>query len=916
MNKKLLYSLAATALFGLSATAFSAAQGEATRAADDGYTLSVSPVSGSTVSSISQVSVKWNSSLMEEASMDWEFNVQNVTITRESDNTVYHATEFGEMDASGVSILFPTISEPGTYNFYFPEGFLIEYDWNKDQAVEGGKKSNAVTATYTIGTSGGDQPAAGSLSTYTLSPESGETLAEIQKVLITFPNVDYGRMWGSQDGKTISFTNGSTEYQAFAMLDWTYEDATRLSITPVDTQENPVTISEAGTWYLYIEGGAFELDGELSPEIFAEYTVSSNGGSATIENYTLSPENYAEVGKLKSVKITFPDYNLMSELNVADDAQQATLTNGQHTATYKAEASPLWENMTKEFEFTFYDENDNQVTITEDGLWTLNVPAGYFEVGSVKTDAISATYVLDSSIKPDVKWSADPANGSSIETPAGTVYNFNFNFSGVESVSYDAISNSDIAGIRVTYNGVGVKEVANTLGTGEDYQGWQLSDNWGDASAVIRINTGVFAQPGVLSIEIDEGRFTLDDDIPSPAISYTCTVGDYKEYTYELLPSNKEAVNDLTEFTLSFPTATTAEVNESQLYITLSNGSWGAPGNPEITAVENAEHPTFKIVFSSNPDKNGNYTLMIDEGSFTLDGKQGSPMIRETYNFSKGTAVNWEWKPSPDTDLVIDTYGIYPAIVFNESETLGAGSEFANISIVLNGTTLTSSQFEKGISSDNNAVYFSIFEPELLVPGTLTVNIPAGAIRLSGETNTEAISYTWNVVNPKSYSYTLAPAFGASEEEATTVSSLDKITLTIDDVKSSSVFSESGISLRSTDYSYFGTAKIEADATTPGKYTLTFDPAPSVDMVYHLEIRWETFTLDGSFGWPSDYKDIEGYYNLKAGSGLTSIEADENGLFTVVSVDGKVILKDAKASELENLAKGLYIINGKKTMIK
>lgn len=896
MKKSLLYSLAATAAIAVSATAITAAEGDSPSASQGGYVLSVAPATGSTVKSISEIKISIPEEYMEECTFDQSFDATSITLTKEG-STPIKASGFGEPGQDGIPVVFsPVITEAGTYTLNVPAGLCIQMGSNQN-----GKKSDAISATYTVSA---DAPSM--FDNYVLNPAHEETVSSIESIQLTFPDLDYSaNIYSSVEGKEISITNGGTDYTASAVWDWNYEGAgKRFNIYFTDAQENDATISEAGTWYLFIEQGAFALDGEESPQIMAAYTISG-GAAASLDNYVLTPQAYSEVGRLRSVKITFPDYTAQSKLFKAEDAQPATISNWDKSVTYTAEAYPLLENMdVKEIEFTFYDDNNDPVSITEDGQWTFNIPAGYFEAGTAKSEAISATYVVDSSIPPVINWTADPENGTSIEAPQEPqkIETFTFHFSDIETVSYDPVD--DNAYIRVTYNGQSISQVENAL----EETGWQLFNNWGEACAVIRINAAVFQQPGILSIEIDNGRFTLDDAIASPEISYSCTVGDYKEYTYKILPDNSETVTDLSEITISFPEAETATINEDFLYVTLS-GPMVVPGNPVVTAVEGAEHPTFSIKFPQNPSKKGSYTLTIDEGSFTLDGKQPCPLIKHQYEFSNGP-VDWEWTPSPNNDLVIGPDGIFPAFIFSEAENLLSGPEYKNITVVLNGTALTTDQYEKDMSQDNNAVYFGITDEALLVPGTLTITLPAGAIRLSGEDNAEPISYTWNVKKAKEYTLALNP-------DAETVSSLAEIKLTIDGAETAEIFRISGVSMMGNNYAYYAGAEIVKDTDNPGTFILKFPlqsvNGPMTDGEYKLEIFRETFLVDGAQYWPGE--TIQKTYTLNMTSGINGIYAD-NDTVTVISIDGKVILKDAPASELKNLDKGVYIINGKKRIIK
>ncbi len=214
------------------------------------------------------------------------------------------------------------------------------------------------------------------------------------------------------------------------------------------------------------------------------------------------------------------------------------------------------------------------------------------------------------------------------------------------------------------------------------------------------------------------------------------------------------------------------------------------------------------------------------------------------------------------------------------------------------------------MSGDNNAVYFGITDETLLVPGTLKITLPEGAIMLSGETNANPITYTWNVRQPKEYTCTLAP-------DAGTVSSLTEIKLTINGAETAEVTRTSGISMMGNNYSYYANAEIVKDAANPRTFILKFPTesvnGPMTDGEYKLEIFGGTFTIDGAQSWPA--KPIEKVYTLHMTSGIDGINAD-NGTVTVISIDGKVVLKDAPASELKNLDKGIYIINGKKRIIK
>lgn len=796
MKKTLLYAFAAgTVLLGASATA-AVYSAQETKAAETTQIAGFVPATGSEVKSISTVTVRFEvGEIMYNSD---ESKVAEITLTKQGSSESVSATSFGEPTMSMDEMYFEypvnfstPVTEAGRYTLSIPEGvfFETEYDSSKDAFVkkEGGIVNAAATATYVV------NPAAqvtNSFSKYLLTPESGSTVKEIEMIQLTFENFDtYDAFYNSVEGKEISFTNGSTDYKAYASQDWGYEEGKRFNIFPMDAQENPVTITETGEWYLYIQEGAFSYNGEESPEIMASFVIGTEGDS-----------------------------------------------------------------------------------------------------------------------NPD-KWTADPANGGTSEFPAGQVLTVTFTFDNAKSVSYDQANDEEVAGIRVSYNGTTVKEVANALGTEEANNGWQLYQNYGDNCAILRLNYQIFNNtPGILAIEIDEGRFTIDG-IPSPAINYTCTFGEYKEYTYNILPSSDDAQTDLRVFTISFPEAETATLNESLFYATFGNAAWTCPGNPTVEEVTGAAVPTFTITFSDNPQKPGTYTLMIDEGSFLLDGKQPSKLIKENYSFIKNDPVDWTWTPSPDGDLVIESWGIFPSFKFTDNENLSTLYAFNHgTTVVLNDVTLTRDQYSTSISYENNTVNFEITDPSLIKPGTLTITLPAESIGLRNEYNKEPISHTWNIVEAKDYTYVLTP--DAKEP----VSSLSEITIAFPEAKKGEIFNISFISFKDKNYNWLQCKSAEpvADAEC-ATFKMVFDVTNVKENTpYTLSIRNGAFTLDGS----QESPEVNAVYTYSKTTGIMGIAADADGKYTVVDINGRIILNRVDASELRNLAKGIYIINGKKQIIK
>lgn len=115
-------------------------------------------------------------------------------------------------------------------------------------------------------------------------------------------------------------------------------------------------------------------------------------------------------------------------------------------------------------------------------------------------------------------------------------------------------------------------------------------------------------------------------------------------------------------------------------------------------------------------------------------------------------------------------------------------------------------------------------------------------------------------------------------------------------------------------YSEVGALTVSSNLTRAGGVTVvaTFDPAPTKVAEYSLVMKEGAVTLDGYEESPA----IDKVYTKDTVTGVFELFADESGNVTVYTVDGKVVLENVPADELRGLKKGLYIINGKKTLVK
>lgn len=738
-----------------------------------------------------------------------------------------------------------------------------------------------------------------------LSPSADSPVKSISTIRATFNLSGEENMVRATDDAAQKITlvgAAGTVYASEAVADMESWPMNAINITfPAQTADGTYTLTiPAGVFCEYAwddaSDGEVKVDGTDNELITAVYTVSANAKD-DIEYYSFDPVSGSEMRQLASVSITFPRFSEYDYSFAANPDVPGTFSNG--TTSYTAMASG-WGNT---YTISPVDAEEEPVTIKEAGEWTLTLPEGAF----VKMNQMTGEYEQTSpmitasfTVNPNaaITYTCEPANGGVEELPDGYAGHIYFTFDGATEVSLEP--SDELAGIRVKFGKNELTKVTNAMRE----EGYSIpAPYYGDPTVEFIISPEVFVGPGVMTISIDEGAFTIDG-APSPAIEYTCSFGDIKEYSYVITPAPGSSIQSLAKFTLEFPEAKKASLYDE--YIILRSASWIAP-SIEVEAVADAEHPTFNLNVVNPTTVPGSYSLLIDEGSFIIDGLYDSPVIQADYTLVKTGEVDLSWTASPEGDkLLMSDYSIEVSFVFSESESLSRNQGFADkITVKFDDQTLAANEYRASV--EGNALNFSITDAKYVgKEGTLSIDVAAGALLISG-TDSPAIAKTWQIEAPKTYEYEFSPASGS------TVNSLDKITLTFANADEAEFFNEYGVFFRKSDYSYSETPSVaKVEGTAHPTFEITLKQPATADGNYVLSFSYGTFFLDGvtsSDSFQATYTVDSNYV------GVGSVEA-ASAAATVISIDGRVVLRNADADAVRALAPGFYIINGKKTFIK
>lgn len=725
-------------------------------------------------------------------------------------------------------------------------------------------------------------------------PADGETVKTLAQVTVNFPCIGDENMLTFLDPEnalaqiTITGENGEVikaldfgdiEYEYMTdsyNYSFVFEELTEAGVYTFHMPEgimNEVGIDYSSWDYVMVENGY------VNSEVTTEFTIDP-AMATPINVHTFIPAAGSKVDNISIIWMSFDKFNASDYmLNLNDD--MTTISNG--TTSYPCMVVPaeyledieMPEAEGKLFAFIPCTEDYDMMTITEDGTWTLEIPAEMFVNYKDYTtnDATSVSYVI--------------ANSSYILTPAdgattGRISKITLAFPGVEEAEY--------TDKEITLEGNGFKSST----TGVQFAAYSENHN----TFTIQFSSTPI-EGGEYTLTIPEGAFTLDG-AASEAITAT--------YTYEpewrLIPAPGSTVESFDNIIIEFPNASEVAFTGSQFSILLTNGGSYAATGFTCTEVEGASCPTFRIAInpeSQMPAVKSVQNFIIEEGAFTIDGIP-SDEIRCTYTYDR--AISVQYQISPDTSrLVYDEYGAMWAFIFDESASVRA-NDTDLIRVTVDDQTLSYGP-DFIAMAEANTYMMMISNTDMLTDGAkLSVVLEEGALTLSGEPSSR-IEASWILTQTKEHAFEITP------DATGTINQLGKITIGFPDAETGEIYLPSGAMLRNNSYSYSQTAEITAAEGDYPMFDMTFATAPTQADSYTLNIHRGTFTLDEV----QESPEITLVYNFDP-TGIEMVTITTDGPVNVVTIDGRIILKDADADALLTLPAGIYIINGQKKVVK
>lgn len=381
--------------------------------------------------------------------------------------------------------------------------------------------------------------------------------------------------------------------------------------------------------------------------------------------------------------------------------------------------------------------------------------------------------------------------------------------------------------------------------------------------------------------------------------------------TYTLAPSDGASVPSLKTFTVTY-TEALGEQLIANPEITLTDGTNTlTAASVEKTVAGNG----FTATFADEITASGDYTLSIPEGIFgDASGDFTTTAITASYKIEENPFNKYTFDPADGSTIA---YEKYIDIIVNFTET--GGDELASrgdhswSEITLSNGTETYRAYN-GSPLDNFKGFKAMFNlPETMSVGTYTFTVPSGFYTSDNGVKTPEITgtftFTEQAPNPLA-TYSFIPNPDESVATLSEVKVLFPSVLPDEEITVEEGWLEYITLYREEPEDEIPAISYTQEATEGGKVvTFTFEKA-ATNGTYYFGIPARALNL-GDF---TNEENIMATYTVDP----TSVEAIgiENGTADVYDMTGRTVLRAADADALRTLDGGLYIINGKKVIVR
>ena len=897
----------------------------------------ITPGNGATIPELNTVTINWEQRYINLGEAKATISKDGGEAQDITDNiTTANGIMFG--GATSTIAFTEAYGEAGEYTITLPAG-LFNLASNMMGTME---PSEEIVLTYTVTGEEVEHPAP----EFTATPENGATVSELEEVRI---------QWGSSmltenDGEITLQINGgeAIDISEFCKVDPGMEGiggfypgrAGSLSINFVPAY------TEAGTYVVTIPAGYVTVKNASAPngEIILTYEIESSGDNpgggdnpVTVPTPTIKPSSYSTVESISQVTIDWGIEIEEGSLGQGWFSSVNVFRNGEYYsyATY--------EEIEGISVILYFDPE-----ITEAGNYEIKIPEDYVYFPTlgdeVSNPELSIYYFIEggneepsTGVKPT---GINPENGATIPELNTVTINWEQPYitlgEAKATISKDGGEPQDITDYITTANGsyiVGAKATINF--------------------------DGAFNEAGKYTITLPAGMFNLASNMmgamePSAEIVLTYTVtGEEVEHpapAFTATPANGATVSELEEVRIQWGSSLLEEIggkvtiqfndnepveieDEDCGFYAGTEGMWGGliPGSPG----------NLTLWFNPPYTEAGTYTITVPEGYvYVKDASTVNGEIVLTYTITGEEFEEPTLKADPaDKSEVesLETITLDWGTEIEEGENMGTWVSM--VTILKDGEEYYDSVVDTEYVTFDNKVEI-IIDPEITEPGEYQLVFPENyVIFTKGDCGNDKFTLTYTIkeggedpdqpVDPTpDMEYTVIPSNEEPVEELPEI-----VTILFGDRKESlNIIKSEGATLQIGENEPVDISEnVMADYEEVGEgWDLEYLYFAAINLSDYVEdaegnctitlpegfFNIGGFTIAGNLVAGEDSPEVVIVYVIDSTEAVRGINAETDGIYRVYNLNGMLVLSTENALDLNTLAKGIYIINGKKYILR
>lgn len=880
--------------------------------------LSVNPEEG-VVTSLKNIQVITDTDLGEANDLTLtdadgkEYSLNAVTNDRVGEDGIYESI---------IITLSEEITAAGTYTLTIPAGKVVEYI--TDMETQTPKLNAEKTYTWTIE---GEQE----LKIKSITPADGDAVESFSEMTVV---VNKEIFFDSFNGRTPSLLNAAGEsvanmgvdFPGFTGVHQTDMGGLMLGKTFVLYCMSPIT--EPGNYQVVFYPNSFKTDDETEslPEFTVNFTIGTPAPAITA---TWSMEEGAVVESFESINITFAGEGIESAKAVG------TYTN---FIFYEKDAEGNYNHTASNCTAGYMDTQASGTTVTfslapdcyssdmvspfnRKGEYRIVIPAGAIMFNGDKNNVNTEEYVLNFTIENDIvvpeeveaAYTANPENNSTIKELKEVVITFT-EYAEIVVCEPDFVMGSNIPVVSMTDPEFGMTMPA----------GYMMARAGSAANELVLyvdpMYTGgmeSYAVAGAYTVTIPAGVVKFGNNINKAfTLSYTVEGVEQGLTVTASDPADGATVNKLESIVVDWSLAITV-ADASNLEATIQN----VHGNVVSTlrgVFSGLAGNQIRYVLNTPVTENGIYTLVIPEGDVMDFDTETIFNAETTLTFTvdaPATGAPVMVESDPANGATVDAIESF-TIVFNKPVVYDNYFEQASLQdkggkVIAN---VKSAEYKDGDEETGSTTITFNLDNKVVEANTFVFVVPAKTI---------IDTYDWMTMMEKDINIEVTIA-GSGVEDVIVVGStpaansivqeLSEITVEFNTgaavLYMPNVVDESGKVLSATTSSY-----TDADGNTladnVARFILT-TPITNQGTVYLV------IEAGSVYDYPNYAVSNSQEYRIKievTGAGINGIVADPVNGYVVYDLNGYRVMQTKKASDLERLNNGIYIINGVKVLL-